>query len=340
LGYGRKPKEDHVTRKPNLDREHGVAKAAVLPVLFFVLSGFAGAQVAPPGNGPDRENFRISVEVDLVVLQATVRDREGHTVTQLGQQNFEVFEDGRPQPIRLFRHEDTPVTVGLVIDHSGSMREKLADVTAGAQAFVHSSNPNDQMFVVNFNEAVSPGLPAGTRFSDNAEQLGGAIWGARAIGTTALYDAIIEALKRLQQGTSDKKVLIVISDGGDNASKASLDQVLKLAEQSSAMIYTIGIFDPEDPDRNPKVLQRLARETGGEAIFPTRLSETVEICERIARDIRDQYTIGYSSPNERQDGSYHKVRIAARTNGNEKLSVRARAGYRAGGALQPSKDAK
>jgi Ca-activated chloride channel family protein len=329
-----------VTRTPHLDREHNAAKAAVLPVLLFVLSPFSSAQVAPPDSGPDRENFRISVEVDLVVLQATVRDREGHAVKQLGQQNFEVFEDGRPQPIRLFRHEDTPVTVGLVIDHSGSMREKLADVTAGAQAFVHSSNPNDQMFVVNFNEAVSLGLPRGVGFSDNAEQLGGAIWGAQAIGTTALYDAIIEALKRLQQGNSDKKVLIVISDGGDNASKSRLDQVLQLAEQSSAMIYTIGIFDPEDPDRNPKVLQRLARETGGEAIFPTRLSETVEICERIARDIRDQYTIGYSSANERQDGSYHKVRITARTTENQKLSVRARAGYRSGGAFQPSKDVR
>jgi len=169
-----------VTRKPNLDREHGVAKAIVLPVLLFFLGGFASSQVASPSNTRDQENFRISVEVDLVVLQATVRDREGQAVVQLGQQNFEVFEDGRPQPIRLFRHEDTPVTVGLVIDHSGSMREKLADVTAGAQAFVHSSNPHDQMFVVNFNETVSLGLPIGIRFSDNAEQLGGAIWGAPA----------------------------------------------------------------------------------------------------------------------------------------------------------------
>lgn len=329
-----------MTRKPNLDREHGVVKAAVLPVFFFVFSGFAGAQAGPPGNSRDQENFRISVEVDLVVLQATVRDREGHTVTELGKQNFEVLEDGKPQPIRLFRHEDTPVTVGLIIDHSGSMQEKLVDVTAGAQAFVRSSNPNDQMFAVNFNETVSLGLPRGVRFSDNAKQLGDAIWSTRATGTTALYDAIIEAVKWLQQGTSDKKVLIVISDGGDNASKASLNQVLKMAEQSSAMIYTIGIFEPEDPDRNPKVLQRLARETGGEAIFPTRLSETVEICERIAQDIRDQYTIGYSSANEHQDGSYHKVRITARTSGNEKLSVRTRAGYRAGRAFQPSKDAE
>ncbi len=324
--------------KPTSDREHNAAKAVVLPVLFFVLSGFAVCQIAPPGNGRDQENFRISVEVDLVVLQATVRDREGHTVMELGQRNFEVFEDGRPQPIRLFRHEDTPVTVGLVIDHSGSMREKLADVTAAAQAFVRSSNPNDQMFVVNFNETVSLGLPIGMRFSDNAGKLGAAIWGAPANGTTALYDGIIEALKRLQQGTSDKKVLIVISDGGDNASKAGLDQVVKMAEQSSAMIYTIGIFDPEDPDRNSKVLQRLALETGGEAIFPTRLSETVEICERIARDIRDQYTIGYSSPNDKRDGTYHKVRVTARMDGSGKLSVRTRVGYRSGGALQPGKD--
>ncbi len=329
-----------MTRKPNLDREHTVAKALLLPVLLFSLGGFASSQVASPSNTRDQENFRISVEVDLVVLQATVRDREGHAVMQLGQQNFEVFEDGRPQPIRLFRHEDTPVTVGLVIDHSGSMREKLADVTAGAQAFVHSSNPHDQMFVVNFNETVSLGLPIGIRFSDNAERLGGAIWGAPAMGTTALYDAIIEALKRLQQGTSDKKVLIVISDGGDNASKTGLDQVLKMAEQSSAMIYTIGIFEPDDPERNPKVLQRLAQETGGEAIFPTRLSETVEICERIARDIRDQYTIGYSSPNASRDGTYHKVRLTVRMNGNGKLLVRTRAGYRAGGAFQPSRDTK
>jgi Ca-activated chloride channel family protein len=329
-----------VKTKPSSDREHNPTKGIVLSVLLFILSGFAASQVLQPSHDRDQGNFRISVDVDLVVLQATVRDREGHTVMELGQRDFQVFEDGRPQAIRLFRHEDTPVTVGLVIDHSGSMREKLADVTAGARAFAHSSNPNDQMFVVNFNEIISLGLPIGMRFSDNAEQLGGAIWGTPAIGATALYDAIVEALQRLQQGTSDKKVLIVISDGGDNASKAGLDHVLKMAEQSSAMIYTIGIFEPEDPDRNPKVLQRLAQETGGEAFFPTRLSETVEICERIARDIRDQYTIGYSSMNEKRDGAYHKVRLTARMEGSGKLSVRTRAGYRAGGALQPSKDAK
>ncbi len=275
-----------------------------------------------------------------MVLQATVRDRAGHTVMELQRDDFTVFEDGKPQPIRLFRHEDTPVTVGLVVDHSGSMREKLADVTAAAQAFVQSSNSADRMFVVNFNETVSLGLPIGMPFSDSAEQLGKAIWGAPAIGTTALYDAIIEALKRVQESTHDKKVLIVISDGGDNASKATLDRVLKLTEQSNAMIYTIGIFEPDDPDKNPGVLRRLAKESGGEAFFPTRLNETVEICQRIARDIRDQYTIGYSSTNGKRDGVYHKVRLAAREKDNEKLFVRTRAGYSTGRELQPSKDVR
>ena len=218
------------------------------------------------------------------------------------------------------------------------MREKLSDVTAAAQAFVQSSNPDDRMFVVNFNESVSLGLPIGVRFSDNAEQLGKAIWGAPAAGTTALYDAIIEALKRLQGSTHDKKVLIVISDGGDNASKAGLDRVLQLTEQSNAMIYTIGIFEPDDPDKNPAVLRRLAKESGGEAFFPTLLSETVEICQRIARDIRDQYTIGYSSTSGKRSGVYHKVRVAAREKDSEKLFVRTRAGYSTGAGLPPGKD--
>jgi VWFA-related protein len=194
------------------------------------------------------------------------------------------------------------------------------------------------MFVVNFNETVSLGLPAGMRFSDNAEQLGFAIWGAPAVGTTALYDAIIEGLRRLQESSHDKKVLIVISDGGDNASKATLDRVLKLTEQSNAMIYTIGIFEPDDPDKNPGVLRRLAKESGGEAFFPERISETVEICRRIARDIRDQYTIGYSSSREKREGVYHKVRVAAQEKGSGSLFVRTRAGYSSGAGLLPGKD--
>lgn len=306
--------------------------ASILPLL--AAGNFMVAQVPPPAPGPEQDAFKISVNVALVVLEATVRDHEGHAVPKLSQEDFEVFEDGRPQPIHLFRHEDTPVTVGLVIDHSRSMREKIAAVTAGARAFVHSSNPKDQMFVVNFNETVAQGLPQQMRFSDKVEDLAPAVWGAPADGMTALYDAIVEGLNRVQEGARDKKVLIVISDGGDNASKARLDRVLKMAEQSNAMIYTIGVFDPEDPDGNPGVLRRLAQQTGGQAFFPAQLSETVEICERIARDIRDQYTIGYSSTNEKRDGVYHKVRLTARAKTSGKLSVRTRAGYSAGNVAE------
>ncbi len=298
-------------------------------LLFTILTtGFsATGQSALPGSRPSEDGaFQISVDVSLVVLQATVRDRTGHAVMDLNRDDFMVFEDGKPEPLRLFRHDDTPVTVGLVIDHSGSMREKLADVTAAAKAFVQSSNPNDRMFVVNFNETVSQGLPRDAPFSDNAEQLGFAIWGAPAVGKTALYDAIVAALERLQQSAHDKKVLIVISDGGDNASRAGLERVLRLTEESNAMIYTIGVFDSDDPDRNPKVLRRLAQESGGEAFFPAELSETVAICQRIARDIRDQYTIGYNVP-PRSNRIYHRVHVDAHDAGNRKLFVRTRLGY-------------
>ncbi len=321
------------------DWEYSTARVLVLLVLLFALSGLAASQVVPPANGRDQDNLRFSVELDLVVLQATVRDRAGHSVSGLGEHDFEVYQDGALQPIRLFRHEDTPVTIGLVVDHSGSMREKLGEVTAAARTFVRASNSEDQMFVVNFNEDVSLGLPSGTRFSNSADELGNAIWGAPAAGATALYDAIIEALQGLQKGQRDKKALIVISDGGDNASKSSLDRVLKMAEESSAVIYTIGVFSEDDPDQNPKVLRRLAKETGGEAFFPSKPSETVAICERIARDVREQYTIGYSSMNGKP-GAYHAIRVTARSKEKGKLSVRTRAGYIAGGESQPGKSVK
>ena len=307
--------------------------ALLLAAGWVAVAQVSSSQVAAPNRntqqGSEQGAFQISVDVALVVLGATIRDHEGHAVPQLKREDFEVFEDGRPQPIRLFRHEDSPVTVGLVIDHSGSMKQKLQEVTAGARAFVRSSNSNDQMFVVNFNEKVSQGLPPGVRFSDSAEQLAAAVSGHPAVGTTALYDAIIDGLIHLRDGAQEKKVLIVISDGGDNASKAPLDRVLKMAEQSNTMIYTIGIFEPDDPDGKPAILRRLAHETGGQAFFPSQLTEAVDICQHIAKDIRDQYTIGYSSTSEKRDGAYHKIRLTAHSTKGGKLSVRTRAGYSA-----------
>jgi Ca-activated chloride channel family protein len=318
----------------SLPRKFG--RVSSCAVIFAVLLCAAGQTEQAPAS------FRIAVDVDLVVLPIAVYDRHGHYVPDLLEQNFEVYEDRLPQQIKLFRHEDIPVIAGLLIDHSGSMRTKLTQVTAGAGTFVQFSNPQDQMFVVNFNEKVSLGLPEGIPFSINTSELERAIWRAPAAGQTALYDAIIEALKRLQTGSRDKKVLIVISDGADNASVHRLAQVLEMAEQSSAIIYTVGLFDPDDQDANPKVLNRLAKATGGEAFFPGEVSQVVEICRSIAHDIRNQYTLGYLASNARREGAYRTLRVVARATGKGRLVVRTRAGYipRTPAAVEKGVDSK
>jgi VWFA-related protein len=303
-----------------------------LPLFFLIAAGVCAGQQPPPAEPEhDAGAFRISMDVALVVLHATVTDRQGGFVSDLTQQEFEVFEDGKPQQIRVFTNEDVPVTVGLVVDHSSSMRPKLAEVSAAARTFVKLSNREDEMFVVNFNEHVTLGLPPEIRFTDSVGQLQYAITAAPANGRTALYDAIAKALVELQAGSRDKKVLIVVSDGGDNASALSQAEVMRLAGQSSAVIYTIGIFDDNDEDRNPGMLKHLARVTGGEAFLVDQVSEVETISKRIARDIRHQYTIGYVPATVARDGASHTIRVNAHAKGRARLSVRARTGYVAGG---------
>jgi Ca-activated chloride channel homolog len=236
---------------------------ALAMLLLFGLAGDVQPQGAPPSQAQEPEPYKISVNVDLVVLHATVRNRSGGFASDLQQRDFAIYEDGVRQNIRLFRHEDIPVTVGLVIDHSGSMRTKLPEVIAAAQTFVRTSNQEDRLFVVNFNEKVTLGLPDTISFADRSEALERAISSTPAKGMTALYDASVEALERFQAGSKDKGALIIISDGGDNASKHKLAELLKMAEQSSVVMYAIGIFDEDEVDRNPDVLRRLARATGG-----------------------------------------------------------------------------
>ncbi len=317
-----------------------MSKATALPAFFLVvLAGYAGYRAPPAPQDRDSGSFRIAVDVDLVVLHATVCDRHGGFVSDLGEKDFEVDEDGVPQSIRLFRNEDVPVTAGLIVDHSTSMAQRMPEVAAAAQAFVRSSNRDDEMFVINFNERVYLGLPGAIRFTDDTTELGEALAATPTRGMTALYDAIAKGLEELQAGSRDKKVLIVVSDGGDNASTHSLAQVMKLAGQSSAVIYTIGIFQAENPERNLGVLKSLAQATGGEAFLPEELPEVTAICERIARDIRHQYTIGYVPNNLAHDGAYHAIRVLARAEGHHgRLFVRTRTGYIA--SAEPRRDEK
>jgi Ca-activated chloride channel homolog len=306
---------------PNRD-----GKGAALYLPFLLLTGLARSA------GPQApEPFQISVNVDLVVLNPVVRERNGQFASDLRERDFAVHEDGVRQSIKIFRHDDVPVTVGLVVDHSGSMKPKLRDVITAARTFVQSSRPDDQMFVVNFNENVTLSMPNTIQARDRSDALAQAISDRPASGKTALYDAAIEAFAQLRAGGPEKKVLIVISDGGDNASRHKLADVLKTAEQSSTLVYTIGIFDEDDADKNPDVLTRLARATGGDAFFPREHGEVVTICEGIARDIRNQYTIGYVSSNAARPGAWRSIRLTAAAPGHGKLVVRTRSGYIAGG---------
>jgi VWFA-related protein len=274
-------------------------------------------------------SFR-SASSELVVLPVVVTEKDHRYVTDLTTSHFSVFDNGRRVPIELFSAEDTPVTVGLVIDASGSMRPKIGEVVAGTMAFAKASNPQDELFAVRFNDDVADAV-TDRRFllASDLGDLESAITSVRPDGRTALYDGVMAGLDRLALGSRPRKVLLVISDGGDNASEATLERVLKRARASNVAIYTIGLFDENDLDRNPGVLKRLAETTGAERFLPRSPSELLRACAHIAREIRSGYTIGFVPPD--RDGAYHKIRVAVELVPQRHLNVRTRPGYFAAG---------
>jgi Ca-activated chloride channel family protein len=322
---------------------------AVVLSFFAALSGAEGPTFRPFGLGPsnrsafqpasfssaqDPPSFR-SGSSELVVLPVVVSDKQGRYVADLDRDRFAVFDNGRRVPIEIFSNKDTPVTIGLIIDASGSMGVKLTEVVMASLAFARSSNPEDELFVVRFNDDVQHVIrDRPFLLADDIGSLNIALRSMRPDGRTALYDAIVEGLEHLARGSRARKVLVVVSDGGDNASAATLDQVMDRARESNATIYTLGIFGPEDLDRNPGVLKSIARATGGERFLPRSAAEMLQTCERIAREIRSGYTIGYVPPD--RDGSYHRVRVVVQPSPAQKVTVRTRPGYFAAGrAVQP-----
>jgi VWFA-related protein len=309
-------------------RRIAVLMFCAVPALTFAFTSLKPHSGEISQNRPgEASNFKIKSDVNVVLLHVTVRDRNGDLVGQLDKDTFEIYENGVLQQIESFNHEDLPVTVGLVVDNSGSMGPKRAEVIAAALAFDRSSNSQDEMFVVNFNDAVWFGLPRDTPFTDQPEQLKLALSSVQATGRTALYDAISDAAAHLKLGSHDKKALIVVSDGGDNASKHTLSETMVLAVKSDAIIYTIGLFDPDDPDRNPRVLRELAKATGGDTFLPGSIKDVQTICERIALEIRNQYTVTYTSSNKKSDGTYRRIKVKVNAPDHRRLNVRARSGY-------------
>lgn len=300
-----------------------------LSLHLFLLCCLVLSSCVLPFTAQAQENSprpAISREVDLVVLPVIVKDRNGRFVSGLTAKHFQVYEDGKLQEIALFRQEDIPVTVGLVVDHSSSMTAKNPEVLSGALAFVRASNPQDLEFVVNFSDTVSFDLPAGAAFTASMSALQAGITARIDSGRTALYDALAAALRHIQSAPLEKKVLLLISDGGDNNSQQQFSQVLRMAQTTSVAIYAIGLFDSHSADQNPRILKKLASDTGGQAYFPRSSAEVVKVCQQIAEDIRHQYTIGYS-PNDRERNGYRKLRISVVAPGQGKMSARTRTGY-------------
>ena len=262
-------------------------------------------------------------ETRLVVLHATIRNARGELVTNLGRDAFMVYENGRRQAITLFRRDDIPVSLGLLIDNSGSMRTLRPKVEAAALALARASNPQDEIFVLNFNDKAHIDVP----FTNDLGVLEAGIGRADAIGGTGMRDAINMAQAYLSEhGTRDRKVLLLITDGIDNASLTTRDQIEKQAEQRDSVIFAVGLFGTEERVKQGRhELDQLADRTGGLAYYPSGIDEMGPIALEIARQIRNQYTIAYAPLDQSLDGTYRTIRLAV--SGSGRLSVRTRAGY-------------
>jgi Ca-activated chloride channel homolog len=277
----------------------------------------------------DQGVFVFKKDVDEVLLHASVIDDKQHIVTNLERGGFTVFEDGKPQSIISFRHEDIPVAMGIVIDNSGSMREKRNKVNQAALNLVRSSNPKDEVFVVNFNDEYY----LDQDFTNDLLKLKEALEKIDARGGTSLYDAVVASADHLKRNARlERKVLFVVTDGEDNASNETLEQAVKqLQQEDGPSVYAIGILgDEEHPKRARRALEIMAQHTGGIAFFPKTLDEVDEISRTVAHDIRNQYTIGYKPTNPRGSGGFRVVRVEAKGKGRGKMMVRTKSGYYAG----------
>jgi Ca-activated chloride channel family protein len=329
-----------------------LAAQAILPVLLlfsaslFLPSASAqdnpitvpNSQPPPPNQDPNRQGGSIKVDVSLVVLHTTVLDDRGKFVDGLKEENFRVFEDKAEQKLSVFKREDVPVSMGLVIDNSGSMRDKRPRVNEAALTLVQASNPQDESFVVNFNDDYY--LDLDKDFTSSIPELKEALERIDARGSTALYDAVIGSMDHLRKGRKDKKVLLVVTDGEDNVSRNSLEKTLREIQKSNVVIYTIGLFSDEDKKNRKKAMRALkdiSAASGGISYFPENVDDVHNICDQVARDIRNQYTLGYYPTNTKKDGTFRTVQVdIIPPRGRGKLSARTRNGYFAPGQAAAS----
>jgi Ca-activated chloride channel family protein len=294
-------------------------------------------QQPPPPSAPPQDitqgTYKIKSQVSLVVLHVSVLNDRSVFVPGLMEDNFRVLEDKVEQKLSVFKQEDVPVSFGLVVDNSGSMRDKRPQVNAAALTFVKTANPQDEGFVVNFNDDYY--LDTEHDFTSDLAEMRAALERIDARGSTALYDAVIGSLDHLKKGSRDKKVLLIVTDGEDDASRHSLENAVEQAQRANALIYAVGVFSDEDIKHDHRAMKKartalseLANATGGLAFFPESADDTEAICTQIAHDIRNQYTIAYYPTNTAHDGTFRTVAVQVTPPRNAgKLTVRTRTGY-------------
>ena len=272
--------------------------------------------------------YVLHADVDEVLLDCAVMDEKGRTLTDLTQQNFRVWEDGAPQTINAFRHQDQPVSMGILVDNSGSMRDKRAAVNAAAFHLLRASNPQDAAFIVNFSDHAY--LDQG--FTSDLVALNRGLSRYDSHGTTALYDAVAASADELAKHAQHRKeVLLIITDGSDNASHLTLQQVIRRVQSlGGPVVYAIGLeYDTNKDEAREahEALLQLSNETGGVAYFPTSIDDVDRIAAEVAQDIRNQYVIAYHSTKPASQGGYRTVHVEARGPKGSKLVVRTRRGY-------------
>jgi Ca-activated chloride channel family protein len=281
-------------------------------------------------NSPINAQQPISVTSELVAIPVSVTDSKGNFVPGLTKANFQIFEGNQPREIALFEQEDTPVSIGLLVDHSGSMESKLPNVVTAISGFTQASNAQDEMFVVNFGDEARVETFGAKAFTSDPAEIRMAV-SLAAEGKTALYDAVFAGLKHLRAARWQKQALVIVSDGGDNASWYKYQQVLEQARQSQVAIYAIGLVDEWGEEENPRILEELCKDTGGIVFFPRVPSAIMSATASVARDLREEYMLGFVPEKGEAADSFHRIQVRVNAPERGKLHVRARPGYSAAG---------
>jgi Ca-activated chloride channel family protein len=286
---------------------------------------FSAGAFAQTERQAENGELVIRTETRLVPLSVTVMDRTGHLVTNLPQSAFQVFENNVMQPIKMFKREDVEISLGMIIDNSGSMRDKRKQVATAALDLVKDSNPGDEVFIVNFNDEAY----LDSDFTSDTAKMEQALTKIDSRGGTAMRDAIRMSIDHLKtKAKKDKKVLLVVTDGNDNASIINLENLVKEAQNSGVLLYAIGLLTEEERGEAKKAkraLDMLTEATGGEAFYPKGLEDVDKIAHQVAHDLRNQYSIAYSPTNDKLDGSYRQIKVVV--NGPNKPVARTRSGY-------------